>query len=303
MSQTKRPNFFIIGAPKCGTTALAQYLGDHPNIFMSKPKEPNFFTRDFPVYQQYFKDIDEYEQLFSAAQNHHYAIGEASVWYLYSQTAVSEILSRYPDAKFIALVRNPVDMAMSLHSQMLLMREETVEDFFTAWQLQEKREQGIDIPKLCREPTFLQYRKVCSLGEQVDRLLKITGGKNTKIIFFDDLTQNTRETYVDVLKFLNLEDDGRNEFPIVNANRIYKSSILHLFIIRSPKLLRHVIKPIKKIFGIKRFNFLEKIFNYNTLTKKRHSVSQELRELILRDMEVDVNLLSKISRKNLDKWR
>src|SRR5262245_35065298 len=84
----KKPTFFIIGAPKCGTTSLAAWLADHPDIFMSPTKEPHYFNTD---HKRYLNSLAGYEQLFEDATDRHSAVGEASVWYLYSANAVENI--------------------------------------------------------------------------------------------------------------------------------------------------------------------------------------------------------------------
>jgi hypothetical protein len=85
----RKPTFFIIGAPKCGTTSLAAWLGTHPDAFMSPTKEPDFFNTDD---RQGVTSLSEYEELFREARNNHIAVGEASVWYLSSSHAVHNIL-------------------------------------------------------------------------------------------------------------------------------------------------------------------------------------------------------------------
>lgn len=130
----KKPNFFIIGAPKCGTTSLAAWLAEHPQIFMSPIKEPQFFNKDvgFPM-----KSLQAYEKLFKDASSGHIAVGEATVLYLYSKVAVRNILDYNPDAKFIVCLRNPVDMAYSLHEQWFFNGIEDIEDFKEAWLMQD----------------------------------------------------------------------------------------------------------------------------------------------------------------------
>jgi hypothetical protein len=108
----RKPNFFIIGAAKCGTTSLSVWLGGHPQIFMSSMKEPHFFNNDD---RQAIRTLDDYEALFWSATEEHIAIGEASVWYLSSADAVPAILQYQPEAKFIVMLRNPVEMAPALH--------------------------------------------------------------------------------------------------------------------------------------------------------------------------------------------
>ena len=82
--KNKKPNFFIVGAPKCGTTALASYLNEHSKIFVSNPKEPHYFATDFPRYRLY-DSLKQYLDIFNDAKSENVAIGEASVFYMYSR--------------------------------------------------------------------------------------------------------------------------------------------------------------------------------------------------------------------------
>ena len=86
----KKPNFFIIGAPKCGTTSLASWVSEHPSVYMSPLKEPDYFHANEKI-----GSLKEYEQLFEGAGPEHITVGEASVRYLYSQVAVPNILNYY----------------------------------------------------------------------------------------------------------------------------------------------------------------------------------------------------------------
>ncbi len=136
----KFPNFFIIGAPKAGTTALSEYLRGHPQVFFSEPKEPHFFNDDFSARHTY--DMDTYLSYFKDADEEYKAIGEGSVFYLSSKNAVPNILKKNPNAKFIVMLRNPVSMAQSWHAQAIHSFGETVLDFDKAWHLQDKRKES-----------------------------------------------------------------------------------------------------------------------------------------------------------------
>ena len=127
-----KPNFFIIGAPKCGTTALSEYLKDHPQIYFSDPKEPHYFTFDFEQYRL-TKTLEEYLELFAAATPQHQAVGEGSVFYLYSSVALEKIREFDPQAKIIVMLRNPIDMIYSFHSQLLFSADESETSFEQAW--------------------------------------------------------------------------------------------------------------------------------------------------------------------------
>src|SRR3954468_1950993 len=112
------PSFFIVGAPKCGTTSLNDYLRQHPRIFIPERKELHYFGSDLTFLKTQRPTREEYLAHFAAAQPQQIA-GEASVWYLYSQLAAREIHDFCREAKFIIMLRNPVDMMHSLHSQYL----------------------------------------------------------------------------------------------------------------------------------------------------------------------------------------
>ena len=121
----KKPNFFIVGAPRCGTTALSEYLRGHPNVFFSQPKEIGFFATDFPG-SRVITRFEDYMALFNDVQPDHLRVGEGSVWYMYSREAARNIHEYNPKAKLIVMLRNPVDLVHSLHSQLLLSIDEIV---------------------------------------------------------------------------------------------------------------------------------------------------------------------------------
>src|SRR5271170_3647810 len=109
------PEFFIIGAPKCGTTSLALYLARHRQIFIPTIKEPHYFLTDLRRPGR-VSNQRSYETLFKRAGAHHRISGEASVFYLLSRAAVPNILCFNPHAKFIVMVRSPLEMVVSLHA-------------------------------------------------------------------------------------------------------------------------------------------------------------------------------------------
>ncbi len=155
-----QPNFFIVGAPKSGTTALSDYLRDHPNIFFSEPKEPHYFAQDFEKYRL-TKTLEEYLSLFDESTPNHLAIGEGSVFYLFSSVALKKIYEFDPQAKIIVMLRNPVDLVYSFHSQQLFSADEDEQSFEKAWRLQGVRQQGKHIPRKNRNTNFLNYASIC----------------------------------------------------------------------------------------------------------------------------------------------
>ena len=219
-----KPNFFIIGAPKCGTTALCQYLDEHPKIFISTPKEPHYFATDFPK-MMHVNKADDYFELFESADKECVAIGEGSVWNFYSEVAVKNIINFDKDAKIIVMLRNPVDLVYSMHSQHLVTLDENEDDFINAWALQSERKKGNKLPPKCREPKLLQYGVFGKLGDQLERLYSTVPKEQVHVIVFDEFTLDTRGCYENVLKFLGVASDNRSEFPRINENKAHKKQI------------------------------------------------------------------------------
>ncbi|MGD8329023.1 MAG: sulfotransferase [Acidobacteriota bacterium] len=215
------PTFFIIGAPKCGTTALSSYLAQHPGVLFADPKEPKYFHTDFDERHRQTLSPEEYDRCFAAERTSPpKAIGEGTVWYLYSREAVPNILRLNPQAKFIVMLRNPVEVAYSLHAQFVYGGFEDIGDFEQAWRSQEKRRSGRAVPPLCPDHKLLLYGDVAALGTQCERLFRIVDPAQVHVVLFDDFARDTRASYAEVLEFLDLPDDGRARFEIENPSKI-----------------------------------------------------------------------------------
>ncbi len=298
------PDFFIIGAPKCGTTALHSYLRDHPRIFMPERKEIHFFCEDlnFPR-RSSVRDRDEYLGLFAAATDD-MLIGEGSASYLYSDVAVAKILTANPNAKLIAILRNPVEMAYSFHSQLLTNLNEDVTDFRAAWSLQANRRNGMDIPQLCSEPRFLQYRSVCCFPDQIDRLIRqVQDRGNVLICIFEDLAKEPRAVYERILEFLDLPSDGRTSFEKVNANTVYRSALLNRLVRRPPPALDAAYALMKRganSLGLRPRGLVERI---NARRTPRARLADDVRVQLEAEFAPDIVRLETILGRSLDVWR
>lgn len=289
----KKPNFFIIGAPKCGTTSLAAWLAEHPNIFMSPIKEPQFFNKDGLTTTA---TLEDYEALFASAGTEHIAVGEASAHYLYSREAVPGILDYNPDAKFIVCLRNPIEMVQSLHSGRVWQGRDNVKDFAQAWRLQEDRKMGKHIPRAARrDPERLQYGAYCRLGEQLSRLYKQGPRLRTLPLLLDDIRDNPRREYLKVLAFLSVPDDNRRDFPVHNRRKETRYPFLAYMIQTAGEL--------KRMLGIKKIpwaaGFLSGI---NTKPPQGGLLPAELLEELKVYFNSDIDLLGKLLNRDLSEW-
>lgn len=226
-SRPAPPDFAIVGAPKCGTTALYGYLAAHPDVAMSARKEPLFWSADVRRAGR-IEDREAYDALWSDAPPGALR-GEASPEYLRSQVAVPRLLEARPDVRLIAMIRHPVELMASLHSNLLLALQEDVADFEAAWRLQERRRRGEAIPAHCGEPELLQYSAYAALGDQLERFLSLVPAGQRLVILYDDFRADTRAQYLRALGLLGLCDDGRAEFPSAHANRVLRSAGLQAF--------------------------------------------------------------------------
>jgi len=217
----KLPNFFIIGAPKCGTTSLARWLSDHPQIYFSPVKEPFYFAGD--IYQK-FKTWEEYQNLFAGATDAHLAVGEGSTTYLYSEVAVNKIEKKFDQPKYIIMIRNPVLMAQSLHQQQLISFNETIEDFETAWRLSPERSEGRLIPPGVKSGKMLDLQSVCKLGEQIEKVFQVVDRERVLVLDLDDMRIDPEQVYEETLRFLNVPTDNRTDFPVYNPSKRWRVS-------------------------------------------------------------------------------
>jgi len=293
----KMPNFFIIGAPKCGTTSLATWLAEHPYVYMSPLKEPHYFNFDMKYRQ--VPSRRAYEHLFEKAGSQHTAVGEASVFYLFSKTAVPHIETEISDAKYIVMLRNPVDMCYSFHDQNVYSGEEPIRDFEQAWRLSPKRREGRMVPRWCRDPQILDYQSICKLGEQLERLLEIVPQERVLVLILDDIKQSPRREYLRVLNFLNVPDDGRTAFTVHNTAKERRWPWLRYVVL----LVNKTVNVTKKVLDIPGGTGLKgKFLRFTVKHHVRPPMSPELRGELLGYFKEDVLLLSRLIDRDLSMW-
>ena len=293
-SKIKKPNFFIIGAPRSGTTSLYMYLKSHPQVFFNDTarhffakKEPNFFCTDFSNKMRKVVDKKKYLKLFEGA-NQFRAVGEASTWYLFSKEAIPRINVFNPDAKFIAIVRNPIDVVYSSFLTARYYLNENVRSFKKSWHLQDKRKEGKSIPRWCRDPKLLQWGKIAKTGEQIERLLHFVPREKVKIIVFDDFINNTKKVYKEVLDFLDLEYKGKKDFPVYNKKRNIRFTFVGFIL--------------NKLYQYNNKINWRKFFQWNIIKKYKYDLDPNFRKELKKYFKKDVQILSKILNRDLTHW-
>lgn len=300
----KIPNFFIIGAPKTGTTALATYLSEHPRIYMSPVKEPHFFATDIPR-PSWIHDRERYLGLFRNVTGEHLAVGEASVWYMFSNAAVKNIYEFNPDAKIIAMLRNPVELVPSLHSQLLFSMCEDEASLLSAWRLQGERADGRGLPKAVKNGRIparcLQYAQVAKLGEQLERVLAVFPEKQVHVILHDDFKADPAKVYLETLAFLGVPPDGRLDFPPVNENKVLRYQWLGNPI-NNGSWLGGVILGLKRWLGLPSMGLIGRMAKLNARQAKRVPLDSGLRDELAYEFRDDVRRMGELLGRDLSFW-
>lgn len=296
-NEKRLPNLFILGAPKCGTSAMSHYLAGHPDVFMSEQgglKEPKYFCSDrWYSHQRHPRTENEYLALFDNAPHGARYWAEATPRYLQSDKAVPTILESCPDSSFVVMLRNPVELVVSQYNQKV---KEGAEDerLETAWHLQRVRLKGQNLPATIDDGRFLEYGHHARLGEQMRRLLERVDRKRLHCIFYEDFKENPGKSYRQLLAFLGLQDDGRQDFSSWNASVRVRSRKLNVTVKQLMRLRDRMGLP--KGVGINRV-----LGRFNKVPG-RTRLHPEFRRELQQYFKEDIDLLSKLMERDLSRW-
>ncbi len=215
------PDFFIIGHPKCGTTALYEMLRGHPQIYMPDVKEPQFFAGDLwrPETKRVRagpQSLEEYAALFAAARGDQLA-GDASTRHIWSPTAAERIAAAQPRARIIAVLREPASFVRSLHLQLLQNGSEDEPSLRRALELEPERRQGRALTDLAADqPQLLQYTERARYLEQLRRYHAVFPSEQVLVLIYEDFRADNEATLREVERFLGVDDSL--PFEPVEAN-------------------------------------------------------------------------------------
>ncbi|MEI6945730.1 sulfotransferase [Paraflavisolibacter sp. H34] len=290
------PNFFIVGAPKCGTTALNDYLARHPEVFMAE-KEMHHFGRDLKMKDRI--SLPDYLAHFREAANRKIR-GEASVWYLFSETAAAEIQQFAPDAKIVIMLRNPVQVIHSLHSQHLYDGNEDVFDFETAVSLDEARKRGERLPDSVDYFELPPYRDSVLFYRQVKRYLDVFPPDQVKVVLYDDFRSHTPETVAEVFRFLGLEPIDIS-YKVINANKQVRRPWLHRLLKRPPGRLQQLVRLLLPFRPLRHW-IMSQLFQQNISIQKRGEMPPALKRQLQQYLAADITALSQLIRRDLSAW-
>jgi len=231
-SLTGAPDFFLVGHPKSGTSALYEMLRSHPQIFMPGLKEPWFFATDLRARFQPLRagvrppeTLAEYLALFAPAAPGQLT-GEASSSYLLSREAAPRIARARSDARIVAILREPASFLCSLHQQLLFTHVESEKRFAKALSLESARREGRKVPRRSHRPQMLMYSEHVHYVEQLRRYHAEFAREQVLVLIYEDFRADNEGTVRRILRFLGLDDTVPVE--TVEANPTVR--------VRSPRL-------------------------------------------------------------------
>lgn len=246
--QTGRmPTFLILGAMKAGTTALYTALDQHPGVYMSPVKEPNYFAfaSSPPVYQapidrrphgvnnSSITTLAAYRELFADAPGDAER-GEASHWYLYHPEAPANIERYVPEAKLVAMLRNPVERAYSEFLHFVRDGDEPITDFAAALDAEPDR--------IEKNWAMGRYVDRGRYDEQLERYLDRFSQDQLRVYLFDEFVERPRDIRSDLFAFLGVDSSFEPTVRRVNASGVPRSRLLHS-VLTVARPLRDVVVP------------------------------------------------------------
>jgi len=299
MSNQVKPNFFIVGAARSGTSSLYEYMRQHPDIFLCNPKEPMYFAfpeqrvnfsgpgDDLEINAKAVTSLQMYLALFQGAKQK--ALGEASANYLYSATAPKTIAKFSPNAKLIAVLRNPVDRAYSSYLYTLRDGRETATSFEQALELEQKRIAD-------NWEHLWHYSEMGFYFEQIKRYLEYFPEQQIKIILQEDLKKDTGRVLREVFEFLDVDPNFEPEIGLeYNQGGQPKFALLNSILTR-PSKFKQWIRPFLPRF------LLNAVIALKHKNLSKPDMEDETRKMLVDLYRKDIESLEKLIGRDLDGW-
>lgn len=305
MESGGRPNFFIVGATRCGTTSMYEYLRTHPGVFMPGLKEPYYFGSDLHFRRKRIS-LDRYLLLFRESAGKK-AVGEASPMYVYSKTSAEEIKRFNRNARIIIMLRDPVEQMYSAHSKNVSSGFENLPDFWAALAAEGERVPWRGIPPGCQIVETLHYRKVARYRDQVARYLKAFGREGVHFVLLDDLVEDPRWAYAGVLRFLELDERSMPQrFEVHNENKSTRSGLANLSVhLLSEAVARNLGAVSDSLLDATYSKVLvraRRLVEGNYRKVPRRAMDPGLRERLCREYAKEVESLGALIDRDLGNW-
>jgi hypothetical protein len=313
---------FIVGAPRCGTTTLANFLKAHPDVCFPVVKEPHFFARHDLTGLTMPELTDEVEaeylaRFFPHSPEDGQLAADCSVSYLYAPEQLEPILRLWPDSRFVVTLRDPMEMLPSLHKRLVFLGDETLTRFKDAWAAVADRAAGKRIPRSCVEPRWLRYDQAGRYATYLDRLFATVGRERCLVLLFDDLAADPVGQYRKLTDFLGLRAMERTiDLAPRRESHDVRVAWLQRLLKRPPKPVRkymagpHYRNRERKLNGDLAdsgafdaiFAFRKRVLKWNRIPPRREPLPVSVQEEIRRHLKGEIERLQQLIGRDLGHW-
>jgi hypothetical protein len=293
----RMPMAFLVGAPKAGSSALSNFLAQHPQLAISRPKEVNFMCDDLGLGGP--RSEREYLSHFRVGPETRILL-DASILYLYSQHAARRIADFDPAARILVILRNPVEAAYAWHAQMVFTANEPIRDFAAALDAERERKRGARLPPTgtaARSPGLLFYRELMCYGSQLERYLRIFPRDAVLVLSYDDFQADPERTLAEAARFLDLDPAFRPATRIVNPAKERRSWRLHFALKRAFATPARALLPDRTRRGLIRW--LDRV---NSREVQRTPLDASIRQQLGEAFRGDLELLSDLVGRDFTGW-
>jgi hypothetical protein len=302
------PNFLVVGAQKGGTTALYQYLKQHPEVYMSPVKEPHFFAfegerldlrgpRDLEILSHIaVTEVEAYRELFRGTSGET-AVGEASAVYLYSPKAPERIKHHIPEAKLIAVLRHPAERAYSSFLHMVRDGREPLDDFAAALEAEEARIRG-------NWGHIWHYKRAGFYHAQLERYYERFEREQIRVYLHEDLDEDPAGVLRDVFRFLGVDGafvpDTSTRHNVAGIHKSKSLHALHAFLIE-PRPIKAALKPLLPT-GLRRLAVALLVNGIRNRNLVKPPFPAEVRARLVEEYREDVLKVQGLIGRDLSKW-
>ncbi len=297
------PNLFIAGFPRSGTTAMGNFLAEHPDVFMPRKRGMHYFGSDlpFPDFPERF-DVNLYAEHFRQAAGAK-IVCETSVWYAYSARAPAEFKKLNPHAKVIIMIREPVETIYSLHSRLYWMGNEDIFDFRKALQAEEPRKSSLNVPAPPPLTSPVFYRDAIKYADYLKPYFDVMGRENVHVIIYDDFVEDPAGEYGKTMEFLGLEPDfSPPSFQVMNPHTTVRSSYVHQLLKRPPRAVTVISRSRFLSPAFERLKIKKVIAKLNKKQGGRPPLDPGLEKELREEFRPEVEKLGNLLARDLSHW-
>ena len=280
---------------------MYEYLRQHPQIFFpsgeGRAKEPNHFCPELEIADAHsIKDRRAYLDLYRGSSAAAWR-GDASIYHLLSESAPGNIKRFCPEARILVMLRPPVEMMHSYHSELVRHHHEDIVDFPAAIAASEDRRSGSGIPSRTGVPRCLDYLSISRFAPQVERYHQAFGRDRVKIVLLEDMVAAPTETFREILRFLEVDSSFQPEFRVHNETPRHGR-------------LEHFARSVYKHSGVKHATQLflsyerrRKVLSFVRRMEKGIAASAQPDDKLRESCRLDVDNLAALIGRDLSHWQ